>query len=822
MSYAALAIVAAPIESGNPGGESGTMKQIEIRLAVVLYGGVSLAVYIHGVTRELLNLIRASKHFHADRNGGDPTASTTGPNHDGDETTAVYRELFQSLAPDIDIRIVIDLISGASAGGINGVMLARALAHDLPLESHRELWLRNADVTQLSAPASLLSRALKAPLAPLMDQLLIRRFGPQVAAPETRSKIRRFVQARWFTPPFSGERFSGWMLDACDNMDRGSAFDSSLLPPGHRLDLFVTLTDYRGHRHRITLHDPPVVEETEHRRILSFSCRRNLSGEMVSEFGPDFVPALVFASRATSSFPGAFMPATVSEMDEILDQRDRYWPSRQVFMRDKLGIRGDLAEAARNRHYIDGSVVMNKPFSPVIAALGDRPAAREVVRRIIYVDPNPRPDAPQRTGQGAPGFFRTILASLAVIPRNEPIADDLKAIESWNGHASRLAEILNAADPEVERLVDEIVSMDGDNPPTIDDVTNYRKLANEAAHRGAGYAYLSYQKLKIRSVIDQVSQFIAALGGSSEPEFDAPKISLALDRWLAVGWSLDGTGDSDEMDGEPVLRRRIRFLRAFDVAFRLRRTRFVIRRLNELYQNAASGELGFDSSRIDDLKAALYDIIEKTAPLWSTERYGSATAAAATRIVHAARSGDEIETPDLRVLERAMGLLGIDAALDEIISLVGFAFLPPHARRIVAKAYVGFAFFDLITFPILQWTEMDEINEVLIDRISPDDAKGLRAGAITLRGTSLMSFGAFFNRAWREHDFLWGRLNAAERCLEVILSAVGPHLRNGLDPEKLRGRLFLAILDAEESHLKADPALIPALRKEVMARYGFG
>ena len=37
------------------------MKQIEVRLAVVLYGGVSLAVYIHGVTREILNLVRASK-----------------------------------------------------------------------------------------------------------------------------------------------------------------------------------------------------------------------------------------------------------------------------------------------------------------------------------------------------------------------------------------------------------------------------------------------------------------------------------------------------------------------------------------------------------------------------------------------------------------------------------------------------------------------------------------------------------------------------------------------------------------------------------------
>jgi hypothetical protein len=115
---------------------------------------------------------------------------------------------------------------------------------------------------------------------------------------------------------------------------------------------------------------------------------------------------------------------------------------------------------------------------------------------------------------------------------------------------------------------------------------------------------------------------------------------------------------------------------------------------------------------------------------------------------------------------------------------------------------------------------MDEINEVLVDRISPDDARGL-SGGVTLRGTSLMSFGAFFNRAWREHDFLWGRLNAAERCVDVIASAIGSRAKNKLDTERLRGRLFLAILDSEEAHLTSDKELVPRLRREVMARYGF-
>ncbi|WP_374384480.1 patatin-like protein [Dongia sp.] len=771
------------------------MKQIEVRLAVVLYGGVSLAVYIHGVTRELLNLIRASKLLHAE----------TGKVGDPGDSTSVYLDILRTLLPDVDLRIVIDLISGASAGGINGVMLARALAHDLPLDAHRELWLQNADVTQLSAPASLFSRTWKSAMGPMIDKILVRRFGSQVAEPETLSKVRRFVQARWFTPPFSGRRFAGWMLDACDAMDASASEGISLLPPGHRLDLFVTVTDYRGHHHLIALHDPPVVEETEHRRIIAFTCRRTLSGELQSEFGVDHVPSLVFASRATACFPGAFAPATVAEMDDLLSERGRPWPARRALLVDKLGVDGDLDQAAANRFFIDGSVVMNKPFSPVIQALGDRPASREVVRRIIYVDPNPRNGGRQRSGEGAPGFFRTILASLAVIPRNEPIADDLLGIEAWNVRARRMAEILAAADPEVERLVDSIVRADPDNPPTIAEVSRYRSEANEAAHRGAGYAYLSYMKLKVRGVTDSLAKLVADLAHSDGDSVTAAEVVVAIDRWLT--------------DDPASPARTIRFLRAFDVEFRLRRIRFVIRRLNELYR--AAGEEGIDvgSAAIDDLKGALYEAIERAAPRWDASKYAGKPVEAATRLAASARAGGEFSEADLAALEESFGLIPIDHSLDEIISVMGFAFLPPIARRAVAKAYVGFAFFDLITFPILQWTDMDEINEVLVDRISPDDARSL--GDVVLRGTSLMSFGAFFNRSWREHDFLWGRLNAAERCLDVILSAVGARVGAKIDAARMRGRLFLAILDSEEAHLHADPDLIPRLRREIMARYGF-
>ena len=56
---------------------------------------------------------------------------------------------------------------------------------------------------------------------------------------------------------------------------------------------------------------------------------------------------------------------------------------------------------------------------------------------------------------------------------------------------------------------------------------------------------------------------------------------------------------------------------------------------------------------------------------------------------------------------------------------------------------------------------------------------------------------------------------------DIIASAIGARAAATLDTERLRGRLFLAILDSEEAHLNADPTLISRLRNEVMARYGF-
>ena len=78
------------------------------------------------------------------------------------------------------------------------------------------------------------------------------------------------------------------------------------------------------------------------------------------------------------------------------------------------------------------------------------------------------------------------------------------------------------------------------------------------------------------------------------------------------------------------------------------------------------------------------------------------------------------------------------------------------------------------------------------------------------------NFGAFFSRAYRENDYLWGRLHGAERMIDITVSALPEGVR--LAPghvATVKRAAFLAILDEEAPRLTAVPALLASLRLEI-------
>ncbi|MCW2350312.1 patatin-related protein [Sphingobium sp. B12D2B] len=788
--------------------QSALMREKELRLALVCYGGVSLAVYMHGVTKEIWHLAQASRDFRSGRPGN-----------------LVYQRILETCLAEtgLRVRILPDIIAGASAGGINGVYLAQAIESGQSLDPLTELWLRCADVDILLDPdARPLSRFTKFWAAPLLWLLLRRRNDTvsRTVAPETRSEVRRklsnFIRARWFAPPFGGKGFTELLLNAFDAMEKARETEpeksgGSLLPRGHPLDLFVTATDFTGHEERLRLNSPPEISETEHRLTIGFHARGGQPRTLAD-------PAeLAFAARATASFPGAFPPFTAREMDKVLADRSRAWPGRDAFLRRVLpghSATGDAEDAV----LIDGSVLANAPFAQAIDALKNRPARRTVDRRFVFIEPTPsapgfRLTSPSHHAQNGerpvPGFFRTIFGAVSDIPREQPIRDNLEAIGARSGRIHRMLEITERLRPDIERTVDQTVGLSLLlSRPSPRRLAHLRAKLQQKASRAADFAYPAYGYLKYAGIIDDLADLLSQLR-------DGPRTATreSLRERLRAQLHAAGVDQMDPGSGDGASAALILFYRNHDIAFRIRRLRFLARRLVQLREQAVEGESEEDEGKGAAL-SAMQDMLYEAIGLYA-ERQTPAWFGAGTR--EALRPHGDNLMASLAIIAEARGLRDLDQQIDARFAAACVA-LPAEDRRTLLKAYLGFPYYDIATFPLLQGEGLDEYDPIKVDRISPEDAVAIRKGGApaTLRGIEFNCFGAFFSRAYRENDYLWGRLHGADRLIDILLSTMPPEIAAD-DARKAAWKraAFEAILDEEEPRLTLIPGQIEAIRAEI-------
>ncbi len=767
------------------------MREKELRLALVCYGGVSLAVYMHGITKEIWKLLRASAAMHH-------RAEIDAPPIDAVE--AVYLDLLTALAPRLDLRVMTDIVAGASAGGINGIFLAHAVAGGYDLEALRELWLGGADIDKLLEPEGAAGRFSKLWATPLVWWAQRRGIGMDMAEPEVRAEVRsklsRLMRSKWFKAPFSGQAFTDMLYDGFGAMEAGER-TAPLIPAGLPLDLFVTVTDYHGSPEHLRLHSPADIIETEHRLVIHFQSPGG--GDPASVANGRCLgdrAELTFAARATASFPGAFPPARIGEVDAVVASRKMAWPTRAAFVRRVFPQRNGNGDAT----LIDGSVLNNRPFGPAIEALRHRPAHREVDRRFVYIDPKPGAHADTTNG-ALPGWFATVLRSLADIPREQPIRDNLAAISALSSRVRRLRFVVDGMTPQVDLTIEAAVG-----PRffmfklTRERLSDWRSRTQTVAAKEAGFAYAAYAQLKLSQVVEALAERLIALGGHAATRSDE---AVRRGLWNAVrAAGFDHVAAATANGG--VRSDYVAFLRTFDLEFRIRRLRFVIRRLTAL---AVAIEDPVERRAADSLKAALYAILapylERRRPSFYTDSDVLDAAAAATD-PQAALDG----------LGRAMDLKPLDEATDARLVEVFAEKLPAQFRRALLRAYLGFPFYDIAMLPLLEGDAIDEFDEILVDRISPDDAVAIRRGN-TLKGIQFNAFGAFFSRAYRENDYLWGRLHAADRLVDIVASALPDG--QGVDALPFKQRLFKAILDTERERLMAIPELIASLDAEVAA-----
>lgn len=328
----------------------------ELRLALVLNGGVSLAVWMGGVAFELNRLVR--------------------------ETHPVYRGLLA--LTDTSARI--DVVSGTSAGGVNGAALALAQIHDSSLYGLREVWLSQAGLEQLMRdpgdenPPSLLR-------------------GDQHFLPVLENALAEIASG----PPASKDSVP-MMLSLTTTLLHGVG--------EARLDDFGS-----------------VVEDTVHRAHFVFE-RRGGASEDPFVPGPAIVAQLARAARASASFPVAFEPVL-------------YDPAGTPFVGRPLQARfGVDRPVDRPAYLVDGGILDNKPFASALDAISKLPADGNTRRVLAYVVPDPKAavDAPKPGPDGKlpePTLASVAFQSVVGIPATQSIADQLADIREHNDYMWR-------------------------------------------------------------------------------------------------------------------------------------------------------------------------------------------------------------------------------------------------------------------------------------------------------------------------------------------------------------------------------------------------
>jgi len=770
------------------------MRQKELRIALVCYGGVSLAVYMHGVTKEIWKLARASRAFHAVQ-----PEEVSG-------VEAVYLSLLKRIEEErgLRLRVLPDIITGASAGGINAVFLAQAVHSGRSLEPLTKLWLETADVEKLvepeARPWSPFARVYMRPIVWYLTR------GPgntvtETVAVETRNEVRHkissLVRGRWFEPPFSGAGFSRLINDALRAMEDGPV-QAPLLPARHPLDLLVTATDFRGRLETLRLNSPPQVDEPEHRMPIAFRAQTPMEG------GQDLAQLceLTLAARATASFPGAFPPLRIAEIEEVCGGD---WHGRDSFLRRIMPVhveRGTVDHVA----LVDGSVLNNAPFEGAIDALSIRPAQREVDRRFVYIDPSPRRPRPEQGDTVKPvGFFAAIAGSLSAIPREQPIRDNLELLEEQTREAEKLRRMVAALRPEVEAAVDRLFGrtlfLDRPNRKRL---SNWRSRAQQAAAEQAGYAFHSYAQAKLSGILDRLAELARRSANSAEMPSVAvisARLRQEIDARDMASLSAGKGGGASEA--------AIAFFRDHDLAFRIRRLRLLARRLSRDWE--------YDPNLADDGLEEARDAVYRTLTF-----YFAKEDPANLGLDFESIAGNVMKDPGrfLDELANRRALRATDEAAEQVLCEALDA-MPKDLRRRVLLSYLGFPFYDVATLPLLRNEGLTEFDPVKVDRISPEDAKAIRDGgtAATLRGTEFFNFGAFFSRNYRENDYMWGRLHGAERMIDLVCSTV-PGGYDHAHCMAIKRDAFLAICDEEEARENCSASLIASLRDEIIAKLG--
>ena len=818
-------------------GELKTQKVIppletETRFAVVMYGGVSLAIYIYGVTKELYSMVKATARLRVGMENGPETYLINESELSG--TEKIYRNIGEKLGT----KFVVDILSGTSAGGINAIYLAKALVNGESVELLKDIWLEQGDIGKLinDRTSAVSGIKLEDPPASLLNS----------------------------------QRMYYYLLKALHEMDQGDRIESpdNLSPFVDELDLNITATDIKG----LTV-DLPVfnahVQEYKYRNVFRFHYSTNdaagrefetsKKGGEKDYFSNDFIsdnnPFLAYAARCTSSFPFAFEPMRLSDIKDVLRTRDfeRFYKYAPETWSDFYYDYTKSGDEFPKRSFGDGGYIDNKPFSYATEVLLRRRADHPIDRKLIYIDPSPEHPQIDFEHSEKPDAIQNVMAALMSIPRYEPIREDLEKVIERNRLIHRVNETISNVD-----------FVPGSKKEVKDWQKDPKKWANKYFDKELidwfGISYATYHQLRVMDVIENLKAAFLRVFNWEETGVEADDLYSLLLGWRHAYYSIDPKQSETHWSENDILFR-------LDTTWRMRRISFLHNIINQILKAVY---LVDDGTKLDEKKKTFEraDQILKAGGIQSglsgfkdkealknelskikrelNDAYGYLRARG--RKVRSKKLMDEKQTDAhlndfVNELAKLKAILGAKAGnngtkrlnllakearenmrtkAEPSPSLVAVfeqvenatSSLAEHLPNPKRKGYVcqtlsfashkiktalgvkpktsnvkdrrtpiqkclwhyldTFEYYDMLIFPIYYGTDVGESDEVEIIRVSPEDATSLvnetgAKGKKKLAGTTLANFGAFFAKEWRENDMLWGRLDGAECILKAML-----------------------------------------------------
>ena len=635
----------------------------EVRLALVLNGGVSLAVWMGGVVHELDLVRRASL-------GLDPPSDPL--------DAAVYGH-WKRVCDQASITVRVDVIAGTSAGGLNGAFLAEAIANEHPLPNLRDVWLTAGSLT---------------------PQTLLR--------VEDRASV------------LSGSFFEQQILDQLDEMP-DVAPDAPVREP---VTLFMTATGLSGGTHEMRDAFGSRFSSQDHRRLFRFAKQegtlRFADGSVTArptehDFTVAAKDALTRAARASAGFPGAFEPVDEAP---LLPYRTASTPA-------------DAGSSA----LMDGGVLDNAPFGPVLAEVGRLPVDGPYRRVVGYIVPSSGPL--QEKGAELPygeTKLTRIIGATVQMPREADFRDDVEELIALHRDSS--------VDSQA-RLIHRQLSDDAES-------TRMREAAQRLIGE-YGHSALAAAVLGLRTLLGTQGPMVLAVADVELPQSPAIPAWLptTLEQWC---WTPESAlralrpllrevqqrllGLQDPLLATPMpdlAKALVAAQRALDVA--IRSTRAVAEALSEkLLESAAAAEL-----EVDVLLTLLDDAHEEVRP-----------AAALAGIVSTA-----LDAYAAALLPGKTEQVRAACIAAEVVARTG---------RPSGEA--GYPSFDMLRIG----------PDVASPLVTADALQGL--GGRKLYGTTVGHFGGFLDEDWRRWDYLWGRLDGSAqlmRLLDAPPDVLAPH-----------------------------------------------